>query len=60
MQGAVKRQYIVKVELSTENGPVQVKFQLDTGASCSTLTVTDYKRITKESQQPDCVYMMVL
>ena len=60
LQGAVKRQYFVKVELSTENGPAQVKCQLDTGASCSTLTVADYKRITKESQQPDCVYMMEL
>ena len=26
--------------------PVLIKFQVDTGASCSTLTLRDYKRIT--------------
>ena len=43
-----KKQYValVLVSANKEEKPVSIKFQVDTGASCSTLTLRDYKRIT--------------
>lgn len=43
-----KKQYVASVLVSAnkEEKAVPTKFQVDTGASCSTLTLRDYKRIT--------------
>ena len=48
-----KKQYIASVLMSAvkEEKAVPIKLQVDTGASCSTLTLRDYKRIT--STVPD-------
>ena len=45
-----KRQYFAKLDVQSDKGSKQIKFQLDTGASCSTLTEADYSKIT--STQP--------
>jgi len=47
LQDGSKKQYFAKLTLETENGPAQLKLQLDTGASCSTMTIADYRKITK-------------
>jgi len=43
-----KKQYVASVLVSANNEEkaVPTEFQVDTGASCSTLTLRDYKRIT--------------
>lgn len=43
-----EKQYVASVLVSAnkEQKPVPAKFQVDTGALCSTLTLRDYKRIT--------------
>ncbi|KAK3731495.1 hypothetical protein QZH41_000317 [Actinostola sp. cb2023] len=41
---------MVKVDDSSE--PQPITFQLDTGASCSTISLEDYNKITKEKPQP--------
>ena len=48
-----KKQYLVSVLVSAnkKEKAIQTKFQVDTRASCSTLTLEDYKRIT--STTPD-------
>ena len=45
-----RKQYITEILLTankTENN-IPIKFQVDTGASCSTITLKDYKKITHE------------
>ena len=44
-----KKQYIAEILVSAKKKNeinVQIKFQLNTGASCSTTTLKDYKKIT--------------
>ena len=45
-----RKQYITEILVTvnkTENN-IPIKFQVDTGASCSTITLKDYKKITHE------------
>ena len=45
-----RKQYITEILVKvnkTENN-IPIKFQVDTGASCSTITLKDYKKITYE------------
>jgi hypothetical protein len=48
-----KKQYFAEVVTATEDNASQqiIKFQLDTGATCSTLTPTDYKKLTEKSPE---------
>ena len=48
-QQGKKSQYFAKLQVSAPSGEKVIKFQLDTGASCSTMTVSDYQKITSEA-----------
>jgi len=47
-----KKQYITETLVTTKKTEdnIPIKFQVDTGASCSTITLKDYKKITREIQ----------
>ena len=48
-----KAQYFAEVEVAALNSgkSAQVKFQLDTGATCSTMSLEDYSRISNQAPQ---------
>ena len=51
---AAGTQYFVKLKTRTLTGskPVTLKFQIDSGATCSTLRLQDYNRVTTEPLKP--------
>ena len=48
-----KKQYIAEILVAAKKNEIniQIKFQLNTGASCSTTTLKDYKKIISEMPQ---------
>ena len=49
-----KRKFCAKVMVKADDSkePQPIIFQLDTGASCSTISLKDYSQITKQTPQP--------
>ena len=47
VQSTEKKRYFTNVLFKTPDGDKKIKLQLDTGATCSTLTLTDYEKLSK-------------
>ena len=48
-----RKQYFSELTVQgTDNKQVTVKFQVDSGATCSTLTLTDYRQLSDQPPKP--------
>lgn len=53
-----KKKFCAKIKVKAENSedkPKQILFQLDTGASCSTIRLRDYNKLTTQPPEPSNV-----